>query len=113
MKLRGIAPALVAALIGLAAAPAVAADMPAKPVYKAPVADMFNPWMIRLRALGVSGSRPSLELAHTEPLRYLSELSSAGEAAELLDPSGLGGFSWVWTAADAAAVRRASRALSA
>jgi len=53
MKLRGIAPALVAALIGLAAAPAVAADMPAKPVYKAPVADMFNPWMIRLRALGV------------------------------------------------------------
>ncbi|MCW5690084.1 MAG: OmpW family protein [Pseudolabrys sp.] len=53
MKLRGIAPALVAALIGLAASPAVAADMPAKPVYKAPVADMFNPWMIRLRALGV------------------------------------------------------------
>ncbi|MCW5691735.1 MAG: OmpW family protein [Pseudolabrys sp.] len=53
MKLRAIAPALVAAFVGLAAAPAVAADMPARPVYKAPVVDMFNPWMIRLRALGV------------------------------------------------------------
>lgn len=66
-----------------------------------------------LRALGVSGTRPSLELAQTEPMRYLSELSSAGEAAELLDPSGLGGFGWVWTAAGADAVRRAARALSA
>ena len=53
MKLRKIAPALVAAFVGLAAAPAVAADLPAKSVYKAPVVDMFNPWMIRLRALGV------------------------------------------------------------
>ena len=66
-----------------------------------------------LRALGVSAARPSLELAQTEPLRYLAELSSAGEAAELLEPSGLGGFGWVWTAAGADAVRRASRALSA
>jgi SAM-dependent MidA family methyltransferase len=66
-----------------------------------------------LRALGISGARPSLELAQTEPLRYLSELSAAGEAAELLDPSGLGGFGWVWTAADADTARRAARALSA
>ena len=65
-----------------------------------------------LRALGVSAARPSLELAQTEPLRYVAELSSAGEAAELLDPSGLGGFGWVWTAAGEAAVRRASRALT-
>jgi SAM-dependent MidA family methyltransferase len=66
-----------------------------------------------LRALGVTGTRPSLELAQTDALRYLSELSSAGEAAELLDPSGLGAFGWVWTANGPDTVRRASRALSA
>ena len=66
-----------------------------------------------LKSLGVSATRPPLELAHKDPMRYLSELSSAGEAAELLDPSGLGGFGWVWTAADADTVRRATRALSA
>lgn len=66
-----------------------------------------------LQVLGVSGARPSLELAQTEPMRYLSELSSAGEAAELLDPSGLGGFGWVWTAAGTDAETRAARALSA
>jgi SAM-dependent MidA family methyltransferase len=66
-----------------------------------------------LRALGVSAARPSLELAQTEPLRYVAELSSAGEAAELLDPSGLGGFGWVWTATGEATARRASRALLA
>jgi SAM-dependent MidA family methyltransferase len=66
-----------------------------------------------LRALGVSATRPPLELAQSDPMRYLSELSSAGEAAELLDPSGLGAFGWVWTAIGADTVRRASRALSA
>jgi SAM-dependent MidA family methyltransferase len=66
-----------------------------------------------LKRLGVSGRRPPLELAQTDPMRYLSELSSAGEAAELLDPSGLGAFGWVWTAADEDTVRRAARALSA
>jgi SAM-dependent MidA family methyltransferase len=65
-----------------------------------------------LRALGVSAARPSLELAQTEPLRYVAELSSAGEAAELLDPSGLGGFGWVWTAVGEETRRRASRALT-
>ena len=66
-----------------------------------------------LRALGLSAERPSQELARVEPLRYLAELSSAGEAAELLNPSGLGSFGWVWTARGESAVRRASRALSA
>jgi SAM-dependent MidA family methyltransferase len=66
-----------------------------------------------LRALGLSAERPSQSLARAEPLRYLAELSSAGEAAELLNPSGLGSFGWVWTARGESAVRRASRALRA
>jgi outer membrane protein len=44
--------ALATALAG-AALPAQAADLPAAPVYKAPVYEPWNPWMIRLRALGV------------------------------------------------------------
>ncbi|ADB35447.1 protein of unknown function DUF185 [Kribbella flavida DSM 17836] len=64
-----------------------------------------------LRALGVSAGRPSQELARTDPLRYIAELSSAGEAAELLDSAGLGAFGWVWTGSGADVVRRASRAL--
>ena len=66
-----------------------------------------------LRALGIISTRPAYELARSEPLRYVAELSSAGEAAELTDPSGLGGFGWVWTAIGSAEeVRRARRALS-
>ncbi len=65
-----------------------------------------------LRALGLSAVRPSQELARAEPLRYLAQLSSAGEAAELLNPSGLGSFGWVWAGTESA-VRRASRALLA
>ena len=44
---------LAAATLAAVAAPAVAADLGAKPVYKAPAIDAWNPWMIRLRALGV------------------------------------------------------------
>ncbi|GAA1598005.1 SAM-dependent methyltransferase [Actinoplanes couchii] len=49
-----------------------------------------------LRSLGVDGSRPSLELAHTDPVGYLRRLSTAGAAAELTDPTGLGGHWWLW-----------------
>jgi Putative S-adenosyl-L-methionine-dependent methyltransferase len=48
-----------------------------------------------LRALGVDASRPPLEQAHTQPGRYLEALNQAGEATELTDPAGLGGFCWV------------------
>lgn len=48
-----------------------------------------------LRALGVEGQRPPLSLASTDPVRYLHALSHAGEAAELLDPAGLGGHTWL------------------
>lgn len=45
-----------------------------------------------LRALSVSGERPPLELAQSDPPGYLRALSRAGAAAELTDPAGLGGF---------------------
>ncbi|MGP9812485.1 OmpW/AlkL family protein [Rhodopseudomonas sp. NSM] len=44
--------AMAAALNGLPSS-AFAADLSAKPIYKAPVVEAWNPWMIRLRALGV------------------------------------------------------------
>ncbi|MEV0901240.1 SAM-dependent methyltransferase [Actinoplanes sp. NPDC049802] len=49
-----------------------------------------------LRALGVDGSRPPLEMAWTDPGGYLRALSAAGAAAELTDPAGLGGHWWLW-----------------
>ncbi len=48
-----------------------------------------------LRALGVSGRRPARELASSDPPAYLRALQAAGEAAELTDPAGLGGFGWL------------------
>ena len=48
-----------------------------------------------LRLLGVDGRPPPVELARTDPLTYAGALAGASEAAELLDPDGLGGFWWV------------------
>lgn len=48
-----------------------------------------------LRALGLCGERPPLDLARTDPRGYLRALGAAGEDAELTDPSGLGGFGWL------------------
>jgi SAM-dependent MidA family methyltransferase len=48
-----------------------------------------------LRALGVRGARPSYEQARADPSSYVAALASAGQAAELTDPSGLGGFGWL------------------
>jgi SAM-dependent MidA family methyltransferase len=48
-----------------------------------------------LRALGVSGARPPVDLARRDPRAYLGALSAAGEEAELIDPDGLGGFGWL------------------
>nr|WP_296071848.1 SAM-dependent methyltransferase [uncultured Actinoplanes sp.] len=48
-----------------------------------------------LRALGVDGARPPLDLARTDPAGYLRALSAAGAAAELTDPAGLGGHWWL------------------
>jgi SAM-dependent MidA family methyltransferase len=48
-----------------------------------------------LRALGVSGRRPELDQAHSDPAGYVEALARAGEAGELTAPGGLGDFSWV------------------
>ncbi|SFL75387.1 SAM-dependent methyltransferase, MidA family [Streptomyces pini] len=48
-----------------------------------------------LRALGVSGARPPLALASSDPAAYVRLLGRAGEAAELTDPAGLGAFTWL------------------
>jgi SAM-dependent MidA family methyltransferase len=48
-----------------------------------------------LHELGISGARPDLALASSDPLGYLRALSRASAAAELTDPHGLGAFGWL------------------
>ncbi|MEU1516122.1 SAM-dependent methyltransferase [Streptomyces sp. NPDC005811] len=48
-----------------------------------------------LHALGVTGARPPLALASTDPAAYVRALAGAGEAAELTAPGGLGDFGWL------------------
>jgi SAM-dependent MidA family methyltransferase len=48
-----------------------------------------------LKALGVDGARPPLDLARSDPGGYLRALSAAGAAAELIEPGGLGGHWWL------------------
>jgi SAM-dependent MidA family methyltransferase len=48
-----------------------------------------------LAALGVRGRRPDVQLAHTDPAAYARALGVQSQAAELMDPHGLGGFWWL------------------
>ncbi|MER8029153.1 SAM-dependent methyltransferase [Streptomyces bauhiniae] len=48
-----------------------------------------------LRALDVTGARPPLTLATTDPAAYVRALAGAGAAAELTAPGGLGDFGWL------------------
>jgi SAM-dependent MidA family methyltransferase len=48
-----------------------------------------------LRGLGVSGARPDLALATSDPTGYVRALATATEAAELTAPGSLGDFWWV------------------
>jgi len=48
-----------------------------------------------LRALGVSGRRPALDRAARDPVGYVRALAAATAAAELTDPTGLGGHVWL------------------
>ncbi len=49
-----------------------------------------------LRTLGITGRRPPLETARTDPAGYLAALAAASHAAELTDPAGLGGHHWLY-----------------
>jgi SAM-dependent MidA family methyltransferase len=48
-----------------------------------------------LQALGLSGRRPPLDLAHDDPGAYLRSLAAASVSAELTDPDGLGAHYWL------------------
>ncbi|WP_307787292.1 SAM-dependent methyltransferase [Streptomyces musisoli] len=48
-----------------------------------------------LRALDLTGARPPLALASTDPSAYVRALASAGEATELRATGGLGDFGWL------------------
>lgn len=48
-----------------------------------------------LHSLGITGARPDIALASSNPRGYLRALSQASAAAELTDPAGLGGFGWL------------------
>lgn len=48
-----------------------------------------------LKALGINGARPPIDLAHADPRGYVRALARASEEGELIDPSGLGGFGWL------------------
>jgi SAM-dependent MidA family methyltransferase len=48
-----------------------------------------------LQALGVSAALPASRLAAHDPAAYADALQAASDAAELLDPSGLGAFAWI------------------
>lgn len=50
-----------------------------------------------LRRLGLDGSRPPLELAHSDPGAYVRALATAGEVGELIGGGGLGDFWWLVT----------------
>jgi SAM-dependent MidA family methyltransferase len=53
-----------------------------------------------LRELGVSGERPDLDLATSDPAAYVRALATATEAVELTAAGGLGDFWWVVTVRD-------------
>jgi len=48
-----------------------------------------------LRALGVTGRRPSVAQAGGDPLGYARALGQASDEAELIDAHGLGAFGWL------------------
>ena len=58
-------------------------------------ASLLTSQRLALRALGVTGRRPPPGQAASDPVGYAGALCQAGEEAELIDRSGLGGFGWL------------------
>jgi SAM-dependent MidA family methyltransferase len=56
---------------------------------------LLTPQWRALTALGLSPERPPRDVAGSDPPAYLAGLAAASSAVELLDPAGLGGFSWL------------------
>ncbi|CUW30200.1 MULTISPECIES: SAM-dependent methyltransferase [Streptomyces] len=79
---------------GVAQAPRDTAHEPGKAARELPPARLLTQ-RAALRALGLTGARPPLALASTDPSAYVRALASAGEAAELTAPGGLGDFGWL------------------
>lgn len=78
----------VTAHVALDACAAAAAEVPG-------VRTLLTTQREALRGLGVSGARPPLTMASTDPVAYVRALSGASAAAELTEASGLGGFGWL------------------
>ncbi|MEU6526096.1 SAM-dependent methyltransferase [Streptomyces sp. NPDC046924] len=53
------------------------------------------PQRAALRSLGLTGARPPLTLASTDPAGYVRALAGASQAAELTAPGGFGDFGWL------------------
>ncbi|MFC0056694.1 SAM-dependent methyltransferase [Streptomyces actinomycinicus] len=90
----GAARAPSRALRDAAQAPSGAAQEPVEEARELPAARLLTQ-RSALRALDITGARPSLALASTDPAAYVRALAGAGEAAELTAPGGLGDFGWL------------------
>ncbi|MFB7503252.1 SAM-dependent methyltransferase [Streptomyces broussonetiae] len=70
------------------------AQEPSSPARTLPPARLLTQ-RAALRALDITGARPPLALASTDPSAYVRALASAGEAGELTARGGLGDFGWL------------------
>ncbi|WEP00256.2 SAM-dependent methyltransferase [Streptomyces sp. FXJ1.172] len=70
------------------------AQEPSNTARALPTARLFTQ-RAALRALEITGARPPLALASTDPSAYVRALANAGEAGELTAPGGLGDFGWL------------------
>ncbi|MGV9935813.1 SAM-dependent methyltransferase [Streptomyces olivaceoviridis] len=83
-----------AAAAGTAHPPSGALPAPSSTARELPGARLLTQ-RAALRALDLTGARPPLALASSDPSAYVRALASAGEAAELTAPGGLGDFGWL------------------